>query len=236
MAEMESAGKPSTSMKRALLFLNVILLSIGNCGGPLVMRLYFIHGGKRIWLSSWLETAAWPFIIIPITIGYFYRRRNQSSPTNFFLMKTPLFIASAVIGVLTGFDDYLYAYGMARLPVSTSSLIIASQLAFTAAFAFLLVKQKFTCYSTNAIFLLSIGAGILALHTSSDRPANESSREYVFGFLMTVAGGGYIRAYLAAGGVDVQEGQTRNKLCSRVGDSDGDVFVCYSCVYCGNAN
>ncbi|XP_031282689.1 purine permease 1-like [Pistacia vera] len=187
MAEMESAGKPSTAMKRALLFLNVILLSIGNCGGPLVMRLYFIHGGKRIWLSSWLETAAWPFIIIPITIGYFYRRRNQSSPTNFFLMKTPIFIASAVIGVLTGFDDYLYAYGMARLPVSTSSLIIATQLAFTAAFAFLLVKQKFTCYSTNAIFLLSIGAGILALHTSSDRPANESSREYVFGFLMTVA-------------------------------------------------
>lgn len=187
MAEMESAGKPSNAMKRALLVLNVILLSIGNCGGPLVMRLYFIHGGKRVWFSSWLETGGWPVIIVPITIGYFYRRRKHSSSTNFFFMKTPIFIASAVIGVLTGFDDYLYAYGVARLPVSTSALIIASQLAFTAAFAFLLVKQKFTSYSINAIFLLTIGAGILALHTSSDRPADESNREYVLGFLMTIA-------------------------------------------------
>lgn len=189
MAEMESAGRPSTVVKRALLVLNVIFLSIGNCGGPLVMRLYFIHGGNRVWFSSWLETGAWPVVLLPITIGYFYRRRNQnrSSPTNFFLMKTRLFIASAVIGVLTGFDDYLYAYGVARLPVSTSSLIIASQLAFTAAFAYLLVKQKFTSYSINAIFLLTVGAGILALHTSSDRPANESNREYLLGFLMTVA-------------------------------------------------
>ncbi|XP_044474671.1 purine permease 1-like [Mangifera indica] len=187
MAEMESASNPSTAMKRALLILNVILLSIGNCGGPLVMRLYFIHGGKRIWFSSWLETGGWPVIILPITIGYFYRRRNPSSPTNFFFMKTPIFIASAVIGVLTGFDDYLYAYGVARLPVSTSALIIASQLAFTAAFAYLLVKQKFNSYSINAIFLLTIGPGILALHTSSDRPAGESNREYVLGFVMTIA-------------------------------------------------
>ncbi|XP_044475045.1 purine permease 3-like [Mangifera indica] len=187
MAEMESASNPSIARKSALLILNSILLSIGNCGGPLVMRLYFIHGGKRIWFSSWLETGGWPVIILPITIGYFYRRRNPSSPTNFFFMKTPIFIASAVIGVLTGFDDYLYAYGVARLPVSTITLIIASHLAFTAAFAYLLVKQKFTSYSINAIFLLTIGAGILALHTSSDRPAGESNREYVLGFVMTIA-------------------------------------------------
>ncbi|KAK7282860.1 hypothetical protein RIF29_11950 [Crotalaria pallida] len=42
------------------------------------------------------------------------------------------------IGGSGGLDDYLYAYGVARLPVSTSALIIASQLAFTALFAFLL--------------------------------------------------------------------------------------------------
>ncbi|RVW55992.1 Purine permease 1 [Vitis vinifera] len=113
---------------------------------------------------------------------------NQARlPCKLFFMKPPLFVASAVIGVLTGFDDYLYAYGVAKLPVSTSALIIASQLAFTAAFAFLLVKQKFTSYSVNAIFLLSIGAGVLALHTSSDRPANESNKEYYLGFVMTLA-------------------------------------------------
>ena len=175
-------------MKKALLVINCILLSIGNCGGPLLMRLYFLHGGKRVWFSSWLETGGWPIILFPIACAYMYRSRTQTTSENkLFFMKPPLFIAAAVIGIITGLDDYLYAYGMARLPVSTSSLIIASQLAFTAAFAFLLVKQKFTSYSINAVFLLTIGAGVLALHTSSDRPANESSRAYVLGFLVTLA-------------------------------------------------
>ncbi|KAJ6304671.1 hypothetical protein OIU78_020278 [Salix suchowensis] len=101
-------------------------------------------------------------------------------------MKTPLFMAAAIVGVLTGLDDYLYAYGVARLPVSTSSLIIATQLAFTAGFAFLLVKEKFTYYSINAVVLLTAGAGVLAMHTTSDKPAGESSREYMMGFVMTL--------------------------------------------------
>ncbi|XP_038716330.1 purine permease 1-like [Tripterygium wilfordii] len=176
----------NTTLKKALLLLNCVLLSIGNCGGPLIMRLYFVHGGKRVWLSSWLETGGWPLILIPLFITYLRRRKNKSPNTLFFLMKPPLFFAAAVIGLITGLDDYLYAYGVARLPVSTSSLIIASQLAFTAGFAYLLVKQKFTPYSINAVILLTVGAGVLALHTSSDRPEHESSKEYVLGFLMTV--------------------------------------------------
>ncbi|KAH7567700.1 hypothetical protein JRO89_XS07G0124600 [Xanthoceras sorbifolium] len=186
MAEMETQTMTAT-LKRVLLLINIILLSVGNCGGPLVMRLYFLHGGKRVWFSSWLETAGWPVVLLPITIGYLHRRRTQpSSPTKFFFIKPPLFMASAVIGILTGFDDYIYAYGMARLPVSTSALIIASQLAFTAGFAFVLVKQKFTSYSINAVFLLTLGAAVLGLHTDNDRPKGESNREYVLGFLMTV--------------------------------------------------
>ncbi|XP_034674959.1 purine permease 1-like [Vitis riparia] len=177
----------SSNMRKALLVLNCVILSIGNCGGPLVMRLYFVRGGERIWFSSWLGTAGWPLILVPLIITYMHRRTKQGSHAKLFFMKPPLFVASAVIGVLTGFDDYLYAYGVAKLPVSTSALIVASQLAFTAAFAFLLVKQKFTSYSVNAIFLLSIGAGVLALHTSSDRPANESNKEYYLGFVMTLA-------------------------------------------------
>ncbi|KAK6257047.1 hypothetical protein QUC31_000506 [Theobroma cacao] len=181
-------AEPNSSMRRALLVINCFVLAIGNCGGPLMMRLYFIHGGKRVWFSSWLETGGWPIILFPIAWAYLHRRRTQPTSRNkFFFMKPPLFIASAVIGILTGFDDYLYAYGVARLPVSTSSLIIAAQLAFTAGFAFLLVKQKFTSYSINAVFLLTIGAGVLALNTSSDRPENESNKEYVMGFLMTIA-------------------------------------------------
>lgn len=192
--DKEQQQQNTPSVKRTLLIFNCCLLAVGNCGGPLIMRLYFVHGGKRVWLSSCLETGGWPIIFIPLLISYIHRRRlaaldPSGSPNSaqFIFMKPRLFLASAFIGILTGFDDYLYAYGVARLPVSTSALIIACQLAFTAGFAFLLVKQKFTSYSINAVVLLTIGGAVLALHTSGDRPAGESNKDYIAGFLMTVA-------------------------------------------------
>ncbi|GFP98323.1 purine permease 3 [Phtheirospermum japonicum] len=146
-------------MKRLFLFLNTFILAVGNCGVPLVTRLYFIYGGKRIWFSSWLQTAGWPIILIPLVVSYTSLRRKSTGATLFF----------------------------ARLPVSTSSLILASQLAFMAVFAFFLVKQKFTVYSVNAIVLLTMGAVVLGFHTSSDKLAGESNKEYVLGFVMMVA-------------------------------------------------
>ncbi|GJV34576.1 purine permease 1-like protein [Tanacetum coccineum] len=186
--EVVVATKASPSAKKALLILNCILLSVGNCGGPLIMRLYFIHGGNRVWLSAFLETAGWPFIVVVLLILYIYRRCSKgisraSTTTTVVYMKPRVFFAAVVIGVLTGLDDYLYACGVIRLPISTTLLIIASQLAFTAFFAFLLVKQKFTPYTVNAVVLLTAGAAVLALHTSSDRPNGESKAEYFKGFL-----------------------------------------------------
>ncbi|XP_074354234.1 purine permease 1-like isoform X2 [Apium graveolens] len=162
-SETHETIKLSPSMKNILLLINCIVLSIGHCGGPLVTRLYFIHGGKRVWLSSCLLTAGWPFIFV-IFVGIFCFRRAiiGDCTTKLFNIRPRLFLASAFIGILTGVDDYIYAYGVARLPVSTVALIIASQLAFTA------------------------GSGVLALHTSSDRPDGESKREYVLGFVMTL--------------------------------------------------
>ncbi|KAF8404671.1 hypothetical protein HHK36_009559 [Tetracentron sinense] len=182
----EEEEKKTRVLNKSLLLLNCIMLAIGNCGGPMLMRLYFVRGGKRVWLSSWLETGGWPVILFPLSVTYLHRLRKGDRSTNLFFMKPALFIACAIIGVLTGLDDYLYAYGMARLPVSTSSLIISTQLAFTAGFAFLLVKQRFTSYIINSVVLLSIGAVVLALHTSGDRPDNESDKQYFLGFFMTL--------------------------------------------------
>ncbi|XP_038715966.1 purine permease 3-like [Tripterygium wilfordii] len=176
-------------MKNALLVLNCILLSIGNTAGPILIRLYFIHGGNRIWLPSFLQTAAFPLTLFPLIIVFFQRRKTRSS-TGFFLIKPRLFICAAVIGLVMGFDNYLYSYGLAHLPVSTASLIVATQLVFTAGFAFLLVKQKFTAYSINGIVLLTVGAAVLALGASSDRPEGVSKREYMLGFVLTLLAAG----------------------------------------------
>ncbi|KZV43796.1 purine transporter [Dorcoceras hygrometricum] len=186
MEVQAGATTTTAAMKRVFLIINFLILSIGNCGGPLIMRLYFVRGGKRIWFSSWLETGGWPLILIPLLVSYVLRRRKTTS-TQLFFMKPRLFMAAAVIGTFTGLDDYLYAYGVAKLPVSTSSLLIATQLAFTAAFAFLLVRQKFTAYSVNAVVLLTVGAVVLGIHANGDRPQGESDKQYFLGFFLTLA-------------------------------------------------
>ncbi|WJX58528.1 hypothetical protein P8452_43973 [Trifolium repens] len=144
------------------------------------MRLYFIHGGKCVWLSSFLETAGFPLMLLPLTVSYIKRRhinhRPQPSTTtvitteklNIISMKPPLFFGTASIRILTGQDDYLYTFSVARLPIFTSTLIMCSQLGFIAVFAFILVKQKFTAFSVNTVILLTVGAGVLAMHTRGD--------------------------------------------------------------------
>lgn len=177
----------SPSKRKILLIINCCLLIFGNTGGPLIMRVYFIHGGKRVWLSAWLETGGWPIMFIPLIIAYFHRYKSEGSNAKPILITPHLFLAAAIIGILTGLDDYFYAIGVAKLPVSTSALIIATQLGFTALFAFILVKQKFSPYSVNAVVLLTIGAAVLALHTSTDRPKGVSKKDYFLGFFMTLA-------------------------------------------------
>ncbi|KAK9163413.1 hypothetical protein Syun_004315 [Stephania yunnanensis] len=180
--------KINSVLKLSLLVLNCLVLAIGNSGGPLVMRLYFIHGGSKIWLSSWLETGGWPIMFIPLSISYLYRRgTNSNGETKVFFITPYLFMASAGLGLLTGLDDFFYAYGVSHLPISTTALIQTTHLAFTAGFAFLIVKQKFTSYSINSIVLLTVGAVLLGLHGSSDRPNKESNKEYYIGFFMIVA-------------------------------------------------
>ncbi|KAL1814064.1 hypothetical protein ACET3Z_024129 [Daucus carota] len=192
MVDMESDSQvsplESSSAKKVLLILSCLVLFIGTCGLPLITRLYFIHGGNRVWLSSCLLSAGWPFILVIMIADLYHRRviRGDSS-AKLFNMKPRLVLFSAVLGALTGAGNYLYAYGISKLPVSTSVLVIASQLAFTSGFAYVLVKQKFSPFSVNAIVLLTIGSSVLALHTNSDRPEGESNKEYVLGFIMTLA-------------------------------------------------
>lgn len=158
---------------------------LGTTGGPLISRLYFRYGGHRQWLSSFLETAGFPIIIVPLSFSYFTRRRYDPNAKPIFIT-FPIFLASAFLGVMTGVDDFLYAYGLSFLPVSTSALLISTQLAFTAFFAFLVVKQKFTPFSLNSVALLTVGAVILGLHASSDRPSGVSKEEYFLGFFLTL--------------------------------------------------
>lgn len=172
----------ATAMKKLFLAVNCLILGIGNCGGPLMMRLYFIRGGHRIWLSCFLQTAGWPIILFPLLLSY----TSRTNATRGFFMKPRVLLSASGIGILIGLDNYLYATGVSKLPVSTSALISATNLIFTSTFAFLMVKQKFTAYSINAIVLLTVGAVVLGIHSNGDRPKGEGKGAYFLGFFMTV--------------------------------------------------
>lgn len=140
----------SPSVRKALLVLSCIVFAIGNCGTPLIMRLYFIHGGNRVWLTSCLQSAGWPFILVILIVTLYYRRAPKGdSNAKLFNMKPRLILASIVLGILVGVGNYLYAYGISKLPVSTSVLVVASQLAFTAGTQFLIHQTLFNIVITT---------------------------------------------------------------------------------------
>ncbi|KAF6166781.1 hypothetical protein GIB67_005657 [Kingdonia uniflora] len=187
--DLDREKRRNKIMRRSFLFFNCALLGVGITTAPLFVRLYFLRGGARIWFSSWLQSAGFPILFLAILLSYFYRCKNstEGSKAKPYFLTWRLFIASAVIGVLMGADNYLYASGAAKLPVSTSSLLLSTQLGFTAGFAFLIVKQKFTSYSINSIFLLLVASLILGLHANGDRPNHESNKTYYIGFVMMLA-------------------------------------------------
>ncbi|XP_059287025.1 purine permease 1-like [Lycium ferocissimum] len=170
------------SIKSLLVLINCILISVGQISGVLLVRTYFLHGGKRKWLQSFLLTAGFPILILPISISYAKRKNTNSR-----VFVTPkLAIASAILGLVLGVCSYLYTFGMSYLPVSISSLLASTSLAFTAIFAYFIVKHKFTDYSINAVVLMMFGSVILGLHMNGDRPIGESNRKYTLGFVMTL--------------------------------------------------
>ena len=89
-----------------------------------------------------------------------------------FLMTPRLLAASAGIG-------------LAYLPISTASILIFTQLAFTAAFMLLLVRQRFTVFSVNVLALLSVSAA-MRMNAAGDRPARVTRARYAAGFAMTL--------------------------------------------------
>ncbi|KQJ82766.1 purine permease 3 [Brachypodium distachyon] len=184
------AARGTSSNNKAMHWLMVALncgmLTLGTTGGPLLSRLYYSKGGQRQWLSAWLETGGWPLLLFPVSFSYLARRARDGPGAPLVLTRPRTLMAAAALGLATGADDFIYAYGLSYLPVSTSAILISTQLAFTVFFAFLVVRQRLTAFSVNAVALLTVGAVVLGLHASSDRPAGVTRGQYWLGFFLSL--------------------------------------------------
>ncbi|MCL7050691.1 hypothetical protein MKW94_024913 [Papaver nudicaule] len=171
-----------SAVKLLLLLVSCTCGSLGMIGGPLLLRLYFLHGGSGKWLSSWAQMTGFPLLFIPLAILYTRRDRNIV-----FFASRKLLSHAALTGVVQGMGNFMFCFGLSFLPASTVSLLVTTQLIFTSFISLLWVKQKFTPFSINAVVLIIMGSVLIGLSRSSDRPPGVTNAQYVFGFFISIA-------------------------------------------------
>lgn len=173
--------------------LYTVFVIAGQAVATLLGRQYYDKGGKSTWLATLVQLSGFP-ILIPFY--FFPPLKNITKTKNTANISTkpasPMAVGGVYIslGLLVAVDCYLYSVGLMYIPVSTYSLICASQLAFNALFSYFLNSQKFTPFIINSLLLLTLSSTLLV---SDGDSSNKVSRgKYIIGFLCTVgASAGY---------------------------------------------
>ncbi|XP_047160704.1 probable purine permease 4 [Vigna umbellata] len=176
-----------------LLVINYVCLFVGSLAASLLSKYYFIHKGSSILVSTWVQTAGFPLLIIPISLPYLLKLTNRVPFTDF----TPrMLVLSISIGVMLGFNNLFFSWGNSYLPISTSALLLSSQLVFNLLFSVIIVKQKLTFSNVNCVILLTLSSILLALDSSHETPEGITRKHYFFGFFCTIAAGLMFAFYL----------------------------------------
>ncbi|XP_009762883.1 purine permease 21-like [Nicotiana sylvestris] len=171
---------------------NSLLVLICLSVATLLGELYYKEGGKSTWVNSLVQTGGFP-VLFPIL--FLKKREETQDDDNARNNKNPsvwMFLSVYVfLGLLLGGSCMLNAVGLLHLPVSTFSLIAASQLGFNALFSFFLNSQKITTYIANSIILLTISSILLVfqpIDSSSGNGESSKGKSYTIGFICTLFG------------------------------------------------
>ncbi|XP_020689670.1 probable purine permease 11 isoform X1 [Dendrobium catenatum] len=166
-----------------LLFIYSFLILAGQTSGTLLGRFYFKQGGKSLWMATIVPSSGFP-LLIPLLLIL----RSSSTAAAAATVSRPSIAKLAAIyigfGLIGTGDNLMYSYGLLYLPVSTFSLVCATQLAFNAVFSYFLNSQKFTPFIFNSIILLTLAAALLGVHSDS---GSASDHNYPLGLALTLA-------------------------------------------------
>ncbi|KAK3158774.1 hypothetical protein QOZ80_2AG0141430 [Eleusine coracana subsp. coracana] len=166
--------------------LNIFFLIAGQTASTLLGRFYYNQGGNSKWMSTFVQTAGFPVLFVAL---YLFQFKSPSSPTTISGPETPttkIILIYVALGLIIAADDLMYSYGLLYLPVSTYSLICASQLAFNAIFSYFLNAQKFTPLIFNSVLLLTFSAALLGVDEDTQGTNGLSHGKYILGFVLTL--------------------------------------------------
>ncbi|XP_074321022.1 putative purine permease 11 [Silene latifolia] len=166
-----------------LVGLNVVFLVAGQTSAVILGRFYYDQGGSSTFMSTFVQTAGFPILFVPLLL--LPPSPGSSTPSDTLSGKYICLIYTA-LGVLLAVDNYLYSMGLLYLSASTYSLICATQLVSNAIFAFFINSQKFTPLILVAVVALSISATLLGVYEDSDAPEGVTKSQYVVGFMCTL--------------------------------------------------
>ncbi|CAF1928941.1 hypothetical protein Bca4012_072186 [Brassica carinata] len=200
-ADQQEEGEQQQNLVKApvkrslgLLITTYGCLFVGSIASSLLAKYYFVHGGSSRWVSTWVQSAGFPLLLGLIYFPRFVFKTTKRRPFTRFTHRHLLF--SVVIGLILGFNNFLFSWGTSYLPVSTSSLLLSTQLIFTLILSVIIVKQKVTFSNLNCVVLLTLSSVLLALGSSQDKPAGLTKTKYFIGFLSTIGAGLLFALYL----------------------------------------
>ncbi|KAF8077101.1 hypothetical protein N665_1061s0003 [Sinapis alba] len=159
----------------------------GQSVATILGRIYYDNGGNSKWLATVVQLVGFPVLLPYYLLSI---KTHTTTPTNrddgkAASLKNRVMVY-VVLGVFVGADCYLYSIGLLHLPVSTYSLICASQLAFNAFFSYFLNSQKLTPIILNSLLLLTISSTLLAFNNEESNSQKVTKAQYVTSFLCTI--------------------------------------------------
>uniref|UniRef100_A0A3Q7I9F5 Probable purine permease n=1 Tax=Solanum lycopersicum TaxID=4081 RepID=A0A3Q7I9F5_SOLLC len=166
----------------------------GSISSSLLSKFYFNHKGNSRWVSTWVQSAGFPLLLLPIYSPFYVFKSTHRKPFTTFTPK--MLLLSIVIGFFLGLNNLLYSWGNSYLSVSTNSLLLSSQLVFTLFTSVIIVKQKVTYSNVTCVVLLTLSSVLLAVNSNHDKPKGITRKKYFIGFFSTLGAGLLFSLYL----------------------------------------
>lgn len=162
---------------------DMLMVLCGTTVATLLGRLYYNSGGNSKWMATLTQSGGSPLLLVPLLM-------TPASPADHERRPPPakMLAIYAGVGVMIGFDNLMYSYALQYLPVSTFSLVAATQLGFNAITSRLLNAQRFTALIANSVVVLTFSAALLGVGGSSDDTSSDVPRgKYPVGFVLVLA-------------------------------------------------